>query len=229
MALPSPPMKGPGEPLARKILESLALHYAQQIVDLAGKQPLDADLTKIAGLTATTNNVIQSVASAWESRTPAQLMATLPAAVAAGAQGALLGTDKSIIDQLGDTQTQAPAGNTAVAAATVTQIAGTISLTEGTWLVYGGANILMGAGASAFDIYVRQGAAQVGKPTGQTLAAGASCTLPVAPLRVVVPAGAPVTYNLACFSTLACTARNSGGAGGFVNLTYISATYVGGA
>ena len=40
-------------------------------------QPLDADLTTIAGLTATTDNVIQSVGSAWASRTPAQLKTTL--------------------------------------------------------------------------------------------------------------------------------------------------------
>jgi hypothetical protein len=40
-------------------------------------QPIDADLTTIAGLTATTDNVIQSVASAWASRTPAQLKTTL--------------------------------------------------------------------------------------------------------------------------------------------------------
>jgi len=42
-----------------------------------GAQPVDSDLTTIAGLTATTDNVIQSVASAWASRTPAQLKATL--------------------------------------------------------------------------------------------------------------------------------------------------------
>lgn len=44
---------------------------------LDGKQPLDSDLTTIAGLTATTDNVIQSVGSAWASRTPAQLKSTL--------------------------------------------------------------------------------------------------------------------------------------------------------
>jgi hypothetical protein len=42
-----------------------------------GKQALDTDLTTIAGLTATTDNVIQSVSSAWASRTPAQLKTTL--------------------------------------------------------------------------------------------------------------------------------------------------------
>lgn len=41
------------------------------------KQPLDSDLTTIAGLTATTDNVIQSSGSAWASRTPAQLVTTL--------------------------------------------------------------------------------------------------------------------------------------------------------
>lgn len=47
------------------------------VSDLGGKQPLDTDLTTIAGLTATTDNVLQSVASAWASRTPAQLKTTL--------------------------------------------------------------------------------------------------------------------------------------------------------
>ncbi len=42
-------------------------------------QPLDADLTTIAGLTATTDNFIVSVSSAWASRTPAQVLATLAA------------------------------------------------------------------------------------------------------------------------------------------------------
>lgn len=46
------------------------------------KQPLDADLTTIAGLTATTNNFIVSVSSAWASRTPAQVKTTLAIAVA---------------------------------------------------------------------------------------------------------------------------------------------------
>ena len=43
----------------------------------AAYQPLDADLTTIAGLTATTDNFIVSVASAWASRTPAQVRTTL--------------------------------------------------------------------------------------------------------------------------------------------------------
>lgn len=40
-------------------------------------QPINANLTTIAGLTATTDNFIVSVASAWASRTPAQVRTTL--------------------------------------------------------------------------------------------------------------------------------------------------------
>ena len=40
-------------------------------------QPLDADLTTLAGLTATTDNFIVSVSSAWASRTPTQVRTTL--------------------------------------------------------------------------------------------------------------------------------------------------------
>ena len=50
---------------------------ANLTADLAARQPLDADLTTIAGLTATTDNVIQSVGSAWASRTPTELKSSL--------------------------------------------------------------------------------------------------------------------------------------------------------
>lgn len=43
----------------------------------ANYQPLDADLTTLAGLTPTTDNMIQSVAGAWASRTPAQVRTAL--------------------------------------------------------------------------------------------------------------------------------------------------------
>jgi tripartite motif-containing protein 71 len=42
-----------------------------------GAQPVDSDLTTIAGLTATTDNIIQSVGSAWASRTPSQVKTAL--------------------------------------------------------------------------------------------------------------------------------------------------------
>lgn len=47
------------------------------VADLAAKQPLDADLTTLAGLAATTDNFIVAVASAWASRTVAQVKTTL--------------------------------------------------------------------------------------------------------------------------------------------------------
>ncbi len=46
-------------------------------------QPLDADLTTIAGLTATTDNFLVAVASAWASRTPTQVRTTLGLGTAA--------------------------------------------------------------------------------------------------------------------------------------------------
>jgi len=45
--------------------------------DLAAKQPLDSDLTAIAGLTATNDDIIQRKAGAWTNRTPAQLKTDL--------------------------------------------------------------------------------------------------------------------------------------------------------
>lgn len=48
------------------------------VVNLNGLfQPIDSDLTTIAGLTATTDNFLVSVSSAWASRTPAQVKTTL--------------------------------------------------------------------------------------------------------------------------------------------------------
>lgn len=47
------------------------------VTDLAAKQPLDSDLTTIAGLTATTDNFMIGASSAWASRTPAQARTSL--------------------------------------------------------------------------------------------------------------------------------------------------------
>lgn len=44
---------------------------------LAGKQPLDADLTTIAGLSAADDTLLQRTTGAWAARTPAQVKSTL--------------------------------------------------------------------------------------------------------------------------------------------------------
>ena len=56
---------------AKTILAIAESDVTNLVTDLSNKQPLDSDLTTIAGLTATTGNFIESVGSAWASVTPA--------------------------------------------------------------------------------------------------------------------------------------------------------------
>lgn len=72
--------------LARVSAGVVSIEGSNILTALTG-QPLDADLTTIAGLTATTNNFIQSSASAWASRTPTQATATLDAMTGGGGTG----------------------------------------------------------------------------------------------------------------------------------------------
>lgn len=59
-------------------LSALSAYSKTQTDSIAAlKQSLNSNLTTIAGLTATTNNFIVSVSSAWASRTPAQVKTTL--------------------------------------------------------------------------------------------------------------------------------------------------------
>lgn len=57
-----------------------------------GKQPLDSDLTTIAGLTATTDNFMVATASAWASRTPSQARTQLGLGTLATQSGTFSGT-----------------------------------------------------------------------------------------------------------------------------------------
>lgn len=59
---------------------------------LDGKQPLDSDLTTIAGLTATTDNFMVATASAWASRTPSQARTQLGLGTLATQDGTFSGT-----------------------------------------------------------------------------------------------------------------------------------------
>lgn len=52
------------------------------VSDLAGKQPLDSDLTAIAALTPADNDVVQRKSGAWTNRTPTQLKTDLSLAKA---------------------------------------------------------------------------------------------------------------------------------------------------
>ena len=54
-----------------------AAFSATMTTALAGKQPLNSNLTTVGGLTPTTDNIIQSKSGAWASRTPAQFKVDL--------------------------------------------------------------------------------------------------------------------------------------------------------
>ncbi len=76
------------------------------VAAVAGAQPLDSDLTTIAGLTATTDNFIQAKASAWASRTVAQVVTDLVAGgLAPLASPALTGNPTAPTATLGDNDT----------------------------------------------------------------------------------------------------------------------------
>lgn len=64
------------EELADALGDDPAFH-ATMATALAGKQPLDADLTTIAGLSAADDTLIQRTTGVWAARTPAQVKSTL--------------------------------------------------------------------------------------------------------------------------------------------------------
>lgn len=79
---------------ARTLIDDIDATAARATLGLVigtNVQAFDSDLTTIAGLTATTDNIIQSVSSAWASRTPAQVTATLPAVVGDSGSGGAKG------------------------------------------------------------------------------------------------------------------------------------------
>jgi hypothetical protein len=152
---------------------------------LAGVEPADSDLATIAALTATTNNVIQSVGGAWASRTPAQLKATLALGTAADTAA----TDYATAAQgaKADTAVQ-PAGLTGYAPLASPTFTGTPTLP--TPVINGtptGTGVAAAATASALALRDSNGnlLADVFIPTkAPTATAGATTTLTVADAQV---------------------------------------------
>jgi hypothetical protein len=81
-------------------LSTTELNYVDGVTSavqtqLDAKQPIDSDLTTIAGLTATTDNFMVATASAWASRTPTQARSQLglgSIATVAAPSGTVVGT-----------------------------------------------------------------------------------------------------------------------------------------
>lgn len=101
----------------------------------AAFQPLDSDLTTIAGLTATTDNFIQAKGGAWASRTPTQVTADLAVFVGDSGSGGAKGlvpapaTGDSTKFLRGDgAWTAIPGGGDALVANPLSQFAATTSL-----------------------------------------------------------------------------------------------------
>lgn len=92
---------------------------------------LDSDLNTIAGLTATTDNILQSVSSAWASRTPAQLTATLPEMVGDSGSGVTKGLVPAASTGNATTHFLRKDGTWAAPAGGSLPVADTTSLVEG--------------------------------------------------------------------------------------------------
>jgi len=116
---------------------------------LDAKQPLDTDLTTIAGLTATTDNFMVATASAWASRTPTQARSQLGLGTLATQSGTFSGTssgtntgDQTSIVGITGTTAQFNTANTDGDFAT---LAGTETLTSKTLGSASGSNLYTGA------------------------------------------------------------------------------------
>lgn len=117
-----------------RVSAGVASVEGSNILTAATGQPLDSDLTTIAGLTATTDNFIQSKSSAWASRTPAQVTADLSVMVGDTGSGGSKGlvpapiTGDSTKFLRGDATWQTiPGGGDALTSGNLSQFASTTS------------------------------------------------------------------------------------------------------
>lgn len=131
---------------------------------LDGKQPLDSDLTTIAGLTATTDNFIVSVSSSWSSRTPSQVRSTLALVIGTNVQA----WDADLDTWAGKTPY---AGSVVVTAAKVFTVSNTLTLTatDGSTLAIGTGGTLGTAAYTAASAYDVAGAAAAAQAASQPL------------------------------------------------------------
>jgi hypothetical protein len=129
----------------------------------AAYQPLNANLTTFAGLTPTTNNFIVAVASAWASRTPAQVKATLALDNVTNESKATMFTNATFTGVL-----TIPAGTSfttpVIGAATGTSFAATGAITStGT----GGIGYAAGAGGTVTQLTSKSTGVTLNKISGQ--------------------------------------------------------------
>lgn len=163
---------------------------------LDAKQPLDSDLTTIAGLTATTNNFMVASSSAWASRTPTQAIAhlgldadlatlSLPASTTITAAAATVLDDATVgamVDTLGGASSTGTGGLARATSPTfVTPILGTPTsgtLTNATGLPIAG---LVPSTSTAIGV----GSVELGHASDTTLSRSAAGVLAVE--GVVIP------------------------------------------
>lgn len=181
-------------------------------------QPLDSDLTAIAGLTATTDNFIQSKSSAWTSRTPTQVAADLVTPLSTSLQP--LDTDLTTIGGLSpsnDDFMQRKAG--AWANRTPAQVQADLVGNTSTKLAAGNdARIIQGA-IGAYPISAYGYVACTVHPDSVNNVATAQATVNTLEVyRIWVPAGTAIT-GAATFVGTAGTTPGSTNASGFALYT----------
>lgn len=176
---------------ARSVLDDTS---TANMLTTLGAQPLDSDLTTIAGLTATTDNFIVAVSSAWASRTPAQVRTTL---------GLVIGTNVQAWDADLDTWATktAPSGTVVGTSDTQTLTAKTLTdpkITQSINAQTGTTYTLVLTDASKFVTLSNAGAITLTVPPNSSVAFPVGSTVELIAIgagQVTVAQGSGVTVN----------------------------------